>query len=97
MAKEAVWGGMPPHKNNLIGTAAVGVSKLVPLKTNNTALDLSRSPRSSTCSLANDPEASVALDPRLNIGLRKRAKRRLRNSRNTSKPAALSISTLGNH
>ncbi len=32
------------------------------------------SPRSSTCSLADDPEASVALDPRRNIGLRKRAK-----------------------
>ncbi len=33
------------------------------------------SPRSSTCSLADDPEASVALDTRLNIGLRKLAKR----------------------
>ncbi len=31
--------------------------------------------RSSTCLLADDPEASVALDTRLNIGLRKLAKR----------------------
>ncbi len=31
--------------------------------------------RSSTCSLADDPDASVALDPHLNIGLRKLAKR----------------------
>ncbi len=43
-----------------------GVSKLVPLKTTNTALNLSLfPPRSSTCSLTDDPEASVALDTRL--------------------------------
>ncbi len=45
MAKEAVRGGAPPHKNNLIGTATVGVFKLVPLKMNNTALECSLSSR----------------------------------------------------
>ncbi len=59
MAREAVRGGAPPHKNNLIGTAAGGVSKLVALKTNNTALDLSLSPRSSMCSLVVASEISV--------------------------------------
>ncbi len=39
MAKKAVRGGAPPHKNNLIGIAAGGVSRLVPLKMNNAALE----------------------------------------------------------
>ncbi len=34
-------GGAPPHKNNLIGSATGGVSKLAPLKTTNTALNRS--------------------------------------------------------
>ncbi len=56
----------PPHKNNLIGTAAVGVSKLVPLKMNNKALStglllLARS-------LTN--RKLVALDHRLTIRLK---------------------------
>ncbi len=62
-------GGAPPHNNNLIGRSPVGVLKSVCLKLTTTAGS------SSTCSLADDPEASVALDPRLNIGLRKLAKR----------------------
>ncbi len=50
------------HKNNLIGTAAGGVSKLVPFKTTNAALN--RSLSSSLFNLlADDLEAS--LDTRL--------------------------------
>ncbi len=68
-------GGAPPHNNNLIGRSPVGVLKSVCLKLTTTAGIALSSLRSSTCSLADDPEASVALDPRLNIGLRKLAKR----------------------
>ncbi len=50
-------GGAPPHKNNLIGTAAVGVSKLVLLKMNNKALNTSLF---FTCSLTDDPETGRA-------------------------------------
>ncbi len=68
-------GGAPPHKNNLIGRSPVGVQKSVCLKLTTTFGTLSLLLHSSTCSLADNPEASVALDPCLNIGLRKRAKR----------------------
>ncbi len=68
-------GGAPPHKNNLIGRSPVGVLKSVCLKLTTTFGTLSLNPRSSMCSLADDPEASVTLDTRLNIGLRKLAKR----------------------
>ncbi len=58
-------GGAPPHKNNLIGTAAVGRSKIVLLKMNNKALSfgllLDRS--AFTCSLTDDPEAGHAGPP----------------------------------
>ncbi len=47
-------------KNNLIGTAAVGVSKLVPLKMNNKALSTSLL---FTCLLTDDPEAGRAGPP----------------------------------
>ncbi len=64
MAKEAVRGGAPPHKNNLIGKAAGGVSKLVPFKSGHHALARALfHPRSSTCSFADALEAS--LDTRL--------------------------------
>ncbi len=53
----------------------MGVLKYVCLKLTTTARIFLSYLRSSTCSLADDPEASVALDPRLNIGLRKLAKR----------------------
>ncbi len=60
-------GGAPPHKNNLIGTAAGGVSKLVPFKTTNAALN--RSLSSSLFNLlADDLEAS--LDTRMEVFLR---------------------------
>ncbi len=49
-------GGAPPHKNNLIMTAALSVSKLVPLKMNNKALRRS----AFTCSLTGNPEAGRA-------------------------------------
>ncbi len=61
MAKEAVRGGAPPPQEQSDWTAAVGVSKLVPLKTNNTALDLSLFfALQLTCSLADEPEASAS-------------------------------------
>ncbi len=52
-------GGAPPYRNNLIGTFAVGVSKLVPLKMNNTAF----LPSAFTCSLAEEQEADRAGPP----------------------------------
>ncbi len=59
-------GGAPLHNNNLIGTAAVGVSKLVPLKMNNKAL--STSLLLLARSLTN--RKLVALDHRLTIRLK---------------------------
>ncbi len=47
-------GGAPPYKNNLIVTAAVGLSKLVLLKMNNKTLSTSLL---FTCSLTDDSEA----------------------------------------
>ncbi len=67
MVRPKDMGGAPPHKNNLIGTAAGGVSKLGPLKTTHAALNRSLlfHPRASTCLLPDEPEAPVVLDPRL--------------------------------
>ncbi len=61
-------GRAPPHKNNLIGRSPVGVLKSVCLKLATTFETL-------FIYLYIYPEASVALDTRLNIGLRKLAKR----------------------
>ncbi len=49
-------GGAPPHKNNLIETAAVGGSKPEPLKMNNKSFELQSA---FTCSLADEPEAAA--------------------------------------
>ncbi len=70
--KEVVWGGAPPHKNNLIGTAAHGWTQIELFKMNTTAFS-----RSFFFSLADLLEASAssslvaleALDPRLTIRL----------------------------
>ncbi len=62
-------GGAPPHKNNLnwkkLGFKPSG------LKVDTTLWLTLFPPHSPTCSLADDPEASAALDPHLNIGLRR--------------------------
>ncbi len=59
-------GGAPPHKNNLIGTAAVGGFKSSWLRINTTAF----SGLLFTCSLADETE-SGRVDHRLTIRLKR--------------------------
>ncbi len=54
---KAMRGEAPPHKNNLIGSAAGGVLKSVCLKLVTSSKIALFHPRASTCLLTDDPEA----------------------------------------